>query len=146
MAAQHEKVNGMRTRFALGLSEVETAVRAGCVEAQNQGWTVTIAVVGDPGTLIQLSRMDEASPASVTTATEKARSAALTGIETKILEALVKDRPALVTMGRVSIEGGVPIFYQGQKVGGIGVSGVQSQQDAQIANAALAALITALDA
>jgi uncharacterized protein GlcG (DUF336 family) len=53
---------------------------------------------------------------------------------------MVKDRPALLSISRVVVEAGIPILYRGQKVGGIGVSGVQSQQDAQIANAALAVL------
>jgi glc operon protein GlcG len=132
----------MRTRFALGLSEIEIAVRAGCREALAQGRAVTIAVVDDSGFLLHLSRMDEASPASVAGATEKARTAALTGIETKALEAAVKERPAMVTMDRVCVEGGVPILYRQQRLGGIGVSGVQSNHDAQIAAVTLQALLT----
>ncbi|CAN5391880.1 heme-binding protein [soil metagenome] len=130
----------MRVRHALELSECDVAVVAGLAEAAREGWAVTIAMVDDSGTPIRLSRMDEASAASVSTAIEKARSAALTGVETKLMEAMIKDRPAVATMGRVAVEGGVPILHKGQRVGGIGVSGVQSHQDAQVAKATRAAL------
>jgi glc operon protein GlcG len=122
------------------LSETEIAVNAGCIEARAQGWAVTIAVVDESGFLLHLSRMDEASPASVAGATEKARSAALTGVETKALEAAVQERPGMITMGRVCVEGGIPILYQQQRLGGIGVSGVQSHHDAHIAAVTLQAL------
>jgi glc operon protein GlcG len=136
----------MRMRFALGLAEAEAAIKAGHEEARRQGWLVTVAVVDDSGAVIQLSRMDEATPASVDAAIGKARSAALTGVDTKILEAMVKDRPALTTMDRIAIEGGLPVLHQRQRVGGIGVSGVQSHQDAQVASAAFAALTGAIAA
>jgi glc operon protein GlcG len=132
----------MRTRFALGLSEIELAVQAGCRVALEKGWAVSIAVVDDSGFLLHLSRMDEASPASVAGATEKARTAALTGIETKALEAAVKERPGMMTMGRVFVEGGVPILHRQQRLGGIGVSGVQSDHDAEVAALTLHALLT----
>src|SRR3546814_16209828 len=69
------------------------------------------------------------SPASVTTAIGKAQTAALIGMPTKLVEAMVTDRPGLLSMDRVAVEGGVPILFRGQKLGGIGVSGVQSSQD-----------------
>src|SRR3546814_3231172 len=59
---------------------------------------------------------------------------------TKLVEAMGTDRPGLLSMDRVAVEGGVPILFRGQKLGGIGVSGVQSSQDAQVAQAALAAI------
>jgi glc operon protein GlcG len=130
----------MHTKFVIGLAEAETAVNAARAEAGAEGWAVTAAVVDDSGFLVHLSRMDEASAGSVDGAIEKARSAALMGIETKTLEALVAQRPGVATMGRVAVEGGVPVLHQQQRIGGIGVSGVQSHQDAQVANAALQAL------
>lgn len=135
----------MRTRYALDLAEVEPAIRAGIVEARQNGWNVTIAVVDDSGTLIQLTRMDDASPASVDTGIEKARAAGLTGVDTKLLEAMVKERPALTTMKRVAIEGGLPILFKGQKLGGVGVSGVQSHQDSQVAAVVIATLNAAFN-
>ncbi len=134
----------MRTRYALGLAEAEAAVRAGCDEATDRGWAITVAIVDDAGVPIHLSRMDDASPGSVSTAIEKARSAAFTGIETKILEAMISDRPALVTLGRVAVEGGLPIGHNGQRIGGIGVSGAQSGQDAHIAGIGLQRLLAVI--
>ncbi len=134
----------MRTRYALGLAEAEAAAKAGCKEAIEQGLAVTIAIVDDAGALIHLSRLDDASPGSVATAIEKARSAAFTGMETKVLEAIISDRPALVTLGRVAVEGGLPILHKGQKLGGIGVSGAQSGQDAHIASIGLQTMLAVI--
>ncbi len=130
----------MRTRYSLTLAEAENVVSAAHKHARIEGWAVTVAVVDDGGTPILVSRFDEATPGSVNTAIEKARSAGLTGLPTKLLEALVVERPALVTLGRVAVEGGLPILYRGQRVGGIGVSGVRSDQDAAVAEAGLSAL------
>jgi glc operon protein GlcG len=116
-------------------------VRAAQAHARLNGWAVTIAVVDDGGTPIIVSRLDEASPTSVSTSIEKARSAGLTGLPTKALESMIGDRPALITLGRVAVEGGLPILHQGQRVGGIGVSGVRSDQDAAVAQAGLESLI-----
>jgi uncharacterized protein GlcG (DUF336 family) len=85
--------------------------------------------------------MDEASPASVEGAIEKARTAALTGVETRLLEAAIKDRPGIATIRRVAVEGGLPIRHVGQRVGGVGVSGELSRLDALIAGAGLEALV-----
>lgn len=123
----------MRTRFALDLEACVAAVSAGVVFAGQKGWLVTIAVVDDSGGLIALSRMNEGSPAGVDGAIGKARSAAAIGIETRLMEAMVAQRPAVATMGRVCVEGGIPILHQGQRVGGVGVSGVQSSEDAEVA-------------
>lgn len=99
---------------------------------------MTIAVVDDAGHPIQLCRMDEASPASVDTALGKARSAALTGLDTRVLEEMAGKRPALFTIGRVAVEGGLPLLHRNQRVGGVGVSGVQSHQDREVAEAVVA--------
>lgn len=130
----------MLTRYALELKEAEIAVKAGFAEAEGNQWRVAIAIVDASGLPILASRMDDASPASFNTAIEKAKTAALIGLPTKMIEAMVSERPALLSMNRVAVEGGVPILYKGQKLGGIGVSGVQSHQDAQVALAALEAL------
>lgn len=124
----------------MNLSDAATIVNAAQAHARQNNWPVTVAVVDDSGIPILISRLDDASPASVSTAVEKARSAGLTGLPTKMLEAMVVERPAIVTLGRVAVEGGLPILYKGQKVGGIGVSGVKSDQDAAVAQAGLQAL------
>lgn len=131
----------MRTRHALDLSDCNLCMTAALREAEERRVSVTIAIVDDGGALLQLTRMDEASPASVEGATEKARTAALIGVETRVLEAAIKDRPGIATMRRVAVEGGLPILHFDQRVGGIGVSGALSQLDAAIARVGLLALV-----
>jgi uncharacterized protein GlcG (DUF336 family) len=130
----------MRTRYLLSLSEAQTIVSAAQAHANLKGWAVTVAVVDDNGTVINVTRFDDAPPSSVTTAIEKARSAANTGLPTKLLEDMIRERPGIATLGRVAVEGGLPILYKGQRVGGVGVSGVKSDQDAEVAQAGLQAL------
>jgi glc operon protein GlcG len=130
----------IRTRYSLSQSDAETIVSAALMYAREKGWAITVAVVDDGGTPILVSRLDEASPSSVNTAIEKARSAANTGLPTKILEAMIRERPGVLTLGRVAVEGGLPILYKGQRVGGVGVSGVKSDQDAEVAQAGLQTL------
>lgn len=131
----------MRSRFALDVADAQLMVEAGIAYAAGQNWAIAVAIVDDSGTPILAYRMDEASPASFAIAIEKARSAALIGLATKTMEAMVSERPALVTMpGRVAVEGGLPILHEAQRVGGIGVSGVRSDQDTAVASAALSAL------
>jgi glc operon protein GlcG len=115
-------------------------MRAAQEHARRSGWAVTVAIVDDSGTPLLVSRLDEASPASVKTAVEKATCAALTGLPTRDIEAMLGTRPALVTLGRVAVEGGLPILHAKQRVGGIGVSGVRSEQDSAVAQAGLDAL------
>lgn len=130
----------IRTRYSLSLSDAQTIVSAALTHARDKAWAITVAVVDDAGTPIMVLRLDDASPASVNTAVEKARSSATTGLPTKQLEAVIRERPGVVTLGRVAVEGGLPIFYKGQRVGGVGVSGVKSDQDAEVAQAGLQAL------
>jgi glc operon protein GlcG len=136
--------NIIRTRYSLSLSEAESIVTAALAHARQKEWAITVAVVDEGGTPILVSRLDDASPSSVNTAIEKARSASYTGLPTKMLEAMIRERPGIVTLGRVAVEGGLPILFKGQRVGGIGVSGVKSNQDADVAQAGLQALIDVL--
>ncbi len=94
-----------------------------------------------PASSCNLERLDGAGPMTAEVAASKARTAAVTRRPTKVWEDLVKDRPAMLKFPEnLPIQGGVPIMYQGDCVGAIGVSGVQSHQDEQIANAGVAAL------
>jgi uncharacterized protein GlcG (DUF336 family) len=102
---------------------------------------VTIAIVDDAGVLIILERMDGAPTISATVAPDKAKASALTKMPTKFWEDRVRERPAFANFPAGSlIEGAVPVIYDGECVGAIGVSGVQSSQDEQIARAGVAAL------
>lgn len=130
----------MKMKPCLTAADCETILAAGRAEAQKNNWNVTIAVVDDGGHLLALSRMDGASPVSAEIATMKARGAAVARRSTKLAEERIAARPALLKMPVLPVQGGVPILHQGECVGGVGVSGVQSHEDEQIANAGIAAL------
>ena len=116
-------------------------VAAAKLEAARNNWRVSIAVVDDGGYLLHLERMDGATLASPEIATLKARTAALSRVPTKFLEDVAKERAAtLMFPGRLPVQGGLPILYQGECVGAIGVSGVKSPEDEQIASAGAAAI------
>ncbi len=103
----------------------------------NQSPGGSIAVVDAGGHLLLFGRLDGSFPASATVAIEKARTAALFKFESKKLEDAVNGgRDALITVGYTFLQGGVPITYNGQVVGAIGVSGAKSaDQDREIATA-----------
>jgi glc operon protein GlcG len=131
----------MRTKRALSLSDARAIVDAARREAEQRKWNVTIAVVDEGGFLLALDRMDGAPLQSADIAVRKAWTSALTRLPTKTLEDMVKDRPALVGFpGQLRVQGGLPIQVEGDWVGAVGVSGVASHEDEQIARAGLTAL------
>lgn len=131
----------MRNKPVLTASDVQLMAAACRTEAEKNKWNVTIAVVDDAGFLLYLERLDGAGPMTAEVAALKARTAAVTRRPTKVWEDLVKDRPVMMKFpDNLPIQGGVPIMAQGECVGAIGVSGVQSQQDEQIAKAGIASL------
>ena len=98
-------------------------------------------MVDDAGLLLLLERADGARPQTAEVATLKARSAAVTHRPGKTWEDSVKQRPGVVNFpDAFPIQGGVPIIYHGDVIGGVGVSGVQSHEDEQVALAGIAAL------
>jgi len=131
----------MRNKPVLTASDVQQIASACRTEAEKNKWNVTIAVVDDAGFLLYLERLDGAGPMTAEVATAKARTAAITRRATKVWEDLVKDRPVMMKFpDNMPIQGGVPIMAQNDCVGAIGVSGVQSQQDEQVAKAGVTAL------
>ena len=131
----------MRTKSALTLADAQKMLATAKVEAEKQKWNVTIAVVDDAGRLILLERMDGARPQTAEVATLKARSAAITHRSGKVWEETVKTRPGVLAFpDAFPITGGVPIVHQGEVIGAVGVSGVQSHEDEQVALAGIAAL------
>lgn len=131
----------MRSRPTLTLSDADRLVTAARTDAERRGWSVAIAVVDDGGYLLRLDRLDGAGLQTPEIATMKARSAALSRLPTRRLEEVVKERAGLLGMpNRLAVQGGLPIMHQGECVGGIGVSGVQSHEDEEVAAAGLAAL------
>ena len=133
----------MFTRKVLSADDVKRIAAAAEAEAVRNQWNVTIAIVDEGGHLLALQRLDGAPPISCYIAPEKARTAALGRRETKLYE-------DVINQGRVSflsapvlqgmLEGGVPVIVDGQVIGAVGVSGVKSSEDAQIAKAGIAAL------
>lgn len=133
----------MKTKAVLSADDVQAILLAARAEADKNNWGVTIAVADDGGHLLGLLRLDGAPPMSAHIGPSKAKTAAMARKETKILEDVINNgRTAFVTAPYVDglLEGGVPIVVDGQCVGAVGVSGVKSDQDAQIARAGIAAL------
>lgn len=121
----------------LTLDDVRRIAAAAEAEALRNHWPVVIAIVDDGGHLMYLQREWNVQFGSVEVAIGKARVAAAFKRPTKAWEEkLAENRPGYLTMpGLVALEGGVPLVAEGQVIGGIGVSGVKSSEDAQIARA-----------
>jgi glc operon protein GlcG len=127
---------------AISLEAAKKMAAAAEAEARKHGWNVAVAVVDASGGLILFQRLDETQPASLDIAIQKARTAARFKRPTKALEdAVAAGRTAILALeGVLPLEGGVPVMVDGKVIGAVGVSGVTSQQDAQVAQAAVAAL------
>jgi len=132
----------MRQKPALTSTDCHKMMAACIAEAQKNKWAVTIAIVDDSGAALLLERLDSAGAISAKVAMGKAQTSALTKRPSKFFEDRVKERPGFVTFPTpgVMFQGGVPIVHQGECVGAIGVSGVQSHEDEQVAQAGVSAL------
>ena len=116
----------MSTRHTLTRAGVQKMVAACKAEATKNKWNVSIAVVDDAGYLLYLERLDGAGPVTAEVAAEKATTAARTRRPTKFWDDRIKERPSFMKFpGLVPLQGGVPIMYQNECVGAIGVSGVR---------------------
>ena len=133
----------MNHKLSLNLDDVKRIAAAAEAEAKSNHWRVTIAIVDDGGHLLWLQRLDGAAPVSAHIAPAKARTAALGRRETKTYEDMINQgRTSFLSVPEIEglLEGGVPILADGECVGAVGVSGVKSGEDAQIAKAGIAAL------
>jgi glc operon protein GlcG len=131
----------MKTKPCLTLEDCRKIGAAALEEARKNGWNVVVAILDDGGHLRWLEAMDGTSPFNSQVAVEKGRSAAVSRRSTKAWEDRIADgRTAILEMPVLPVQGGVPIMADGQCVGAVGVSGVQSHEDEQIANAGIAAL------
>ena len=131
----------MKTRPMLTLEDCRKITAAAEAEARRNNWNVVIAVLDDGGHLLHLARMDGASPANARIAVEKGRTAAETRRSTMAWKERIAKRPELLNMPEVTpVQGGLPIVAEGVCVGAVGISGVQSHEDEQIAAAGIAAL------
>jgi len=133
----------MYTKSVLTLGDVRAMAQAAEAEAAANHWVVTIAIVDDGGHLLWLQRGDGAAPISSLIAPAKARTAALGRRESKVYEdAINQGRYSFLSAPTLEgmLEGGVPVMVDGHCIGAVGVSGVKSNEDAQIARAGIAAL------
>lgn len=133
----------MQTKPVLTMNDVKSIAAAAEAEAMANNWSVAISIVDDGGHLLWLQRMDDAAPLSSHIAPAKARTAALGRRESKIYEDMINNgRVSFLSVSFVEgmLEGGVPIKVNGVCVGAVGVSGVKSAEDVQIARAGIAAL------
>ncbi|PLC54037.1 hypothetical protein CR155_10190 [Pollutimonas nitritireducens] len=133
----------MYTKPVLSMTDVKSILEAAQVFAAQHGWAVTISVVDDGGHLLGLVRLDGAAPISAQISPAKARTAALGRRESKGYEDSINQgrysflsAPGLEGM----LEGGIPIVVDSAIVGAVGVSGVKSSEDVEIARAGIAAL------
>ncbi|MBM3557019.1 MAG: heme-binding protein [Alphaproteobacteria bacterium] len=121
------------------LEQARKAIAAGNAEARKNNWPVAIAVVDTHGLLIAYEMMDNTQTASAQVAIDKAVSAAIYRRPTKVFQDLVAGAGAgtrvLNLRGASTVEGGLPIVVGGKIIGGIGVSGVNSDQDGVVAKA-----------
>lgn len=133
----------MKHKPYLSHEDIKRMIAAAEAEALANNWAVTVAIVDDGGHLLALQRLDGAAPLSAQIAPAKAHTAALGRRETKIYEDMINGgRYSFLSAPGVAgmLEGGVPVMADGQCLGAVGVSGVKSSEDAQIARAAIAAL------
>jgi uncharacterized protein GlcG (DUF336 family) len=132
----------MNKKNVLMLDDAKVIAAAAEAEATRNNWPVAIAIVDDGAHLVYLLRLDETQFGSVEVAIQKARAAIAFRRPTKIWEEQVAAGSIryLGLPGALPIEGGLPIVAEGQFIGAVGVSGVRSHQDAQIAQAGLDAL------
>lgn len=137
----------MKTKLCLTLADAKI-IAAGCEgEALHNNWAVAIAVVDDGGHLIWLQRLDGAPLTSMQIATGKAHTSALGRRPTKTYSDRISSGEVVVLSmpgGLTFLEGGEPIMIDGACVGAVGVSGVRSDQDAQIARAGISSFLQSL--
>lgn len=132
----------MKTRPELTQADCERISAAAFAEAKRNNWVVAVAILDDGGHLLHFSRMDGSTPANAAIAVEKGRTAALSRRPSGSWQERVQTRRELMKMpGILPVQGGVPIKVDGTCVGGVGVSGVQSHEDEQIARAGIDAVV-----
>lgn len=133
----------MNNKFTLTLDDAKKIAAAAETEARRNDWPVVIAIVDDGAHLLHLLRLDNTQFGSIEVAMQKARAAIAFRRPTKVWEEHISDGRIryLGLPGTLPIEGGLPITVNGQFIGAVGVSGVRSNQDAQVAQAGLDALL-----
>ncbi len=131
----------MRTKHCLTAADVKKMLAACEAEAAKNKWPVSISIVDDGGFLLAALRMDGASAITAEVSLGKAKTSAMTKRPSKFFEDRLKERPAFAGFpAGILIQGAVPVMHENECVGAIGVSGVQSHEDEQVAQAGASAL------
>ncbi len=133
----------MQTKPYLTLEDVKKIAAGAEAEALRNNWAVSVAIVDDGGHLLWFQRLDGAAQTSSYIAPAKARTAALGRRESKVYEDVINNgRMSFLSAPELQgmLEGGVPVIVDGHVIGAVGVSGVKSNEDAQVAKAGIAAL------
>ncbi len=127
----------MYTKPALTLADARAILEAARAKALSQQWNVVIAILDEGGHLLLLERMDHTQLGSIQVAQEKARTAFMFRRSSKVMEdTILGGRVNMLALpGATPVEGGLPLMAQGQIIGAIGVSGVKSFEDGQVAQA-----------
>lgn len=133
----------MKTKSVLEAADVKAIAAAAEAEAVKNNWAVSFCIVDDGGNMLWFQRLDGAAPVSAHIAPAKAITSAMGRRDSKGYEDMINggrvsflSAPGLGAM----LEGGVAIIKDGQCIGAVGVSGVKSNEDAQIAKAGIAAI------
>ena len=142
LAATTSYAAELAARVGLTLDVAKQISAAAEAEAAKNKWTVAIAIVDEGGHLIYLAKIDNTQYGSVDVAIQKAQTSAAFKRPTKVFEdAIAGGRNAIIGLkGALPLEGGVPIMHDGKVIGAIGVSGVKSTEDGQVAKAGADAL------
>jgi glc operon protein GlcG len=120
------------------LDDAKKAIAAAEAEARKNSWNVAIAILDAGGHLIFFQKMDDTQIGSINIAIGKARTAVNFKRATKAIEDMAISRPVFLALdGITPIQGGLPVVVDGKVIGSVGVSGVQSSQDEQVAQAAV---------
>jgi uncharacterized protein GlcG (DUF336 family) len=131
----------MRMKPAITLDDAKKLLAAAEAEARRNSWEVVIAILNDGGRIVAVHRMDGARPGNDQIAIAKANTSAMTCRPSAVWEKWIDGpHPAYATFPFIAARGGLPIIVDGDLIGSIGVSGVKSTQDEQIALAAIKAV------
>lgn len=131
----------MRTKPAITLDDAKKMLIAAEAEATKNNWEVVIAILNDGGRIVAVHRMDGARPGNDDIALAKAKTSAMTCRPSVVWEKWIEGpHKAYATFPFIAAQGGLPIIIDGDLVGAIGVSGVKSFEDEQIAMTAIKAV------
>lgn len=134
----------MKTKHYLTLADAEFLLNQAQQYATEHAFNVSISIVDETGNLLTMKRMDGAAPLTANISLEKAKCSAISRRPSKLYEDMLKNgRFGFLSISTFNgmLEGGEPIMYQDQLVGAVGISGVQSFEDAEIAQHAIQAFL-----